>query len=60
MRIIIDKTGPDWEPTEERKWYAQCDQLPFTCPIDYAFGPTPEKALDNLIKFVEGSGHKIA
>lgn len=60
MRIIIDKTGPDWKPTEETKWYAQCGQLPFTCPTDYAFGPTPEKALDNLVKVVEASGHKIA
>jgi hypothetical protein len=59
MRIIVDKTGPDHEPTEETKWYAQLHGYIYGCPIDYAFGPTPEKALENLILLLTASGHPV-
>lgn len=59
MRIIVDHTGPDWEPTPDMKWYAQAPGVPVDCPIDYAFGPTPEKALESLIKLLTASGHPV-
>lgn len=27
MRIIVDLTGPDHEPTKATKWYAQADVI---------------------------------
>ena len=59
MRIIVDKTGPDHEPTSETKWYAQLQGFIVGCPIDYAFGPSPEKAVENLIKLLTALGHSV-
>lgn len=52
--IIVDETGPDWEPTKETKYYAQISAGSFSAwpvPVninDYAFGPTPAAAVHNL------------
>jgi hypothetical protein len=48
-KIIVEMTGPDHEPTTETKWYAQAENLPLHVSRDYAFGPTPEKAMSNLL-----------
>lgn len=52
FRFEVALTGPDHEPTELTKWYAQLklvrfDQLPLGVKT-YAFGPTPEKAMSEL------------
>lgn len=62
MRIIVDKTGPDHEPTTETKWYAQVvltswDLLPIGVKT-FQFGPTPEKALESLLNDLRG--HSIS
>lgn len=60
MKIIVNLTGPDYEPSAEMKWYAQVDLLNFiNIPTDYAFGPTPEKALENLIKHLTENGIEL-
>lgn len=42
--ITIDLTGPDWEPTEATRYFAQREGGTFD------FGPTPEAALTALLK----------
>lgn len=41
LPVVIGETGPDWEPTEATKYYAQLGER-------YAFGATPAEALNNL------------
>lgn len=53
MKIIVDLTGPDHEPTVVNKWYAQAFELPLHVSQDYDFGPTPHDALANLITRLE-------
>jgi len=49
MQYIVEPTGPDWQPTKETQWYAQ-EQIPPPLIGRFAFGRTPQEALDNLIK----------
>lgn len=63
MRIIVDRTGPDHDPVEATKWYAQVmltsyDMLPLGVKT-YSFGPTPQIALENLISVLTSHGVAI-
>jgi len=51
VKIHVEATGPDWEPTEETRWYAQ-EVLPDGLCGDYAFGPTPQAAVKALTDLV--------
>lgn len=45
MRTIsIGETGPDWEPTQATRYYAQRGEGKF------AFGATEREAFENLLK----------
>lgn len=45
--VLVDETGPDWEPSPSTKFYAQI--LP--CGL-YAFGRTKQEAFEKLKKKV--------
>lgn len=60
MKFNIALTGPDWEPTEVTKWYAELrlethDQIHFGLKT-YAFGRTPEEAMTELAKYLRVAG----
>jgi hypothetical protein len=42
--IVIDLTGPDWEPNAQEKYYAQRGAG------KYAFGATEQEALQALLE----------
>lgn len=63
MRIIIDLTGLDHEPTATTKWYAQVflvtwNQIPPGVST-YQFGSTPEEALENLVNHLKENNVEI-
>lgn len=52
--IVVGKTGEDWEPSTDQKYYAQLLRSDPTdiaiTKADYVFGPTPVAALEALLK----------
>lgn len=44
--IEVGHTGPDWEPTDKTKWYAECLG-------HYRFGPTCIEAVKALIEALD-------
>jgi hypothetical protein len=53
--IIIDATGPDWEPTLSTRFFAQ--RLGDPKGGEFAFGSTPVDALSNLLRREEQQCH---
>lgn len=56
----VGLTGPDHEPTASIKWFAQVhlttyDLIPIGLQT-YKFGPTPEKAMQNLSEYLQLNG----
>lgn len=63
LTFEVGVTGPDHEPTDQTKWYAQVvltryDTIP-TKLKTYAFGPTPEMAMTNLAANLREGGVSI-
>lgn len=63
IEFEVGQTGPDHEPTAETKWYAQIQLVTYDMiPVGlqtFQFGPTPEKALSNLVCYLEENGVQL-
>ncbi|WP_163557561.1 hypothetical protein [Halomonas sp. NO4] len=44
--VTIDRTGPDWEPTKDMKWFAQVEDGSDVPP--FVFGPTKKAVIEKL------------